>query len=147
MGFYTARTDLEGQLLVLYDGECVLCNTSVSFLMDQDSEGILLFATLQGDTGRTVMERHDQDPDELDSVGYVRGYETDDEVLYQKSTAILKALGDIGGIWRVVSYLWIVPKFLRDFVYDIVAEYRYSWFGKYDNCRIPTEEEREQFLE
>lgn len=136
-----------GSLVVLYDGECVLCNTSVDCLLKLDTEKIFLFAPLQGETGRKVLQRHDRDPAVLDSMAYVRGFGTENETLYRKSTGVLMALADLGGFWRAVSWLRFVPRFIRDPVYDFVAKYRYRWFGQYNECRIPDSVDRERFLE
>jgi len=136
-----------GELLVLYDGECVLCNGAVDRLLRWDTNDLLLFASLQGEVGRTVLRRHDQDPDRLDTMVYVRGYDTEDEQLYLESEGVLRALGDLGGWTRVLSYLRWVPRFIRDGIYNFVARNRYDWFGQYDECRIPDTADRDQFLD
>ncbi len=147
MSLFSSRADLRGELLVLYDGECVLCNGSVDFLLRRDTEEIFLFASLQGTVGAEVLTRHGEDPDRLDSLGYVRGYDTGDEELYFKSEAVLRALDDLGGFGRMASWLRWIPRSLRDYFYDIVAENRYDWFGQYDECRIPDSADRQRFLD
>lgn len=141
------KTAHNGELLVLYDGVCALCNGTVEFLLNRDTEGIFHFAQLQGETAETVLDRHDMSDSTLDSIAYVRGYGTDDETVYRKSDGVLMACYDLGGVWRVLSYLWYVPRILRDLVYDFVASIRYTVFGKYDECRIPDPEQRERFLD
>jgi predicted DCC family thiol-disulfide oxidoreductase YuxK len=147
MAFLPTRTDKKGELLLLYDGECVLCNSSVDFLLRRDIANIFLFGPLQGETGETVLKRHGLDPTALDTIVYVRDYSTDQETVYQKSTAVLQALDDLGGVWRLISWLRIMPEFIRDWLYDIVADNRYNWFGKYDECRIPDTAEQDRFME
>jgi predicted DCC family thiol-disulfide oxidoreductase YuxK len=141
------RTDRRGELLVLYDGKCVLCNSSVDFLLRRDTAEIFYFAQLQGETGRRVLKRHGKDPENLDSIVYVRGYDTADETIYEKSTAVLQALNDLGGIWKLLSYLKIIPRPIRDYIYETIAANRYTWFGQYDECRIPDSAANDRFLE
>lgn len=142
----TTEPEPEVDRLVLYDGECVLCNSSVDFLLRLDTEGVFLFAPLQGATAGNVLERHDRSADRLDSIVYVRGFRTDRETVFEKSTAVLRALEDLGGIWWLFSLLRYVPTTFRDWVYDFVADNRYRWFGRYDQCRIP-DDDRDRFLD
>lgn len=136
-----------GDALVLYDGVCALCNGSVEFLLNRDTEGVFLFAPLQSETAREVLERHGESDRALESIAYVRGWGTEDETLYRKSDGVLMACYDLGGFWRILSYSWYIPRVLRDAVYDFVAAIRYSVFGKYDECRIPDPDQRERFLD
>ena len=133
--------------LVLYDGECVLCNSSVDLLIRLDTENRFLFAPLQGETAEQVLERHERSADRLDSIVYVRGFESEDERIYEKSTAVLRALGDLGGAWWILSWMRVLPEVLRNWVYDLVANNRYRWFGQYDQCRIPDSADRDRFLD
>ncbi|MFB6346072.1 MAG: thiol-disulfide oxidoreductase DCC family protein [bacterium] len=142
-----SREDRKGNLLVLYDGVCPLCNASVEFLLNRDTEGIFRFAPLQGETAETILERHGQSGTNLDSIAYVRGWETDEETIYRKSDGVLMALYDLGGAWSLLSYAWYLPRFLRDTVYNAIAAVRYSVFGKYDECRLPDPDQRERFLD
>lgn len=137
----------DGDLLVLYDGVCPLCNASVEFLLNRDTEGIFLFAPLQSETAQEILERHDQSETTLDSIAYVRGYGTESETIYRKSDGVLMACYDLGGLLGVFSCTWYIPRFIRDAVYDFVAAIRYSVFGKYDECRIPDPDVRDRFLD
>lgn len=139
--------EYNGESIVLYDGECVLCNSSVNFLLKRDNKSVLYYGQLQGETGQEILKRHGQDPNNLDSVVLVQNFNTPTEKIFSKSTAVLKALAEIGGFWKIMSGLIIVPEFIRDFIYDIVAKYRYSWFGKYDQCRIPSSMDRDRFID
>lgn len=138
---------LTGDQLVLYDGKCVLCNSSVDLLIRLDTDDQFLFAPLQGNTAADVLARHDRSADRLDSIVYVRGFGTDEEQIYEQSTAVLHALGDLGGIWWIFSWLRLLPASFRDWFYDLVAENRYRWFGQYDQCRIPDSADRDRFLD
>jgi len=127
--------------IVFFDGVCNLCNGSVNFLIDRDREKRLRFAPLQG---RTFQELRAGRPD-LPQLGTIVLH--DEKGLHFKSTAVLRVLRALGGVWRLTGVLFVVPRFLRDVVYDFVARHRYGWFGKSDSCRIPTPELRARFLD
>jgi predicted DCC family thiol-disulfide oxidoreductase YuxK len=128
--------------LVLYDGVCGLCDRSVQFFLEEDAGRTLRFAPLQGETTR---QRSDV-PADLRSLVFIANYGGPGEKIYFRSDAVLRALNQLGGFWRVVSWLRIVPRLLRDAVYNAVAARRYRWFGKFDACRLPTPESRPRFL-
>ena len=131
--------------LVLYDGVCALCNGTVRFLLRIDRRNMLAFAPLQGPTAARLAERHGFASD-VRSIVYVRSFGLKHERVHTKSEAVLRVLGDVGGVWWLFSLLRLVPRFLRDPVYDWVARHRYRWFGKYDQCPLPPPELRGRFL-
>lgn len=128
--------------LVLFDRVCGLCDRTVQFLLDEDFSETLLFAPLQGETAGQRMDL----PADLRSVVFITHRGTAGERVYYKSEAVLRALDCMGGFWRVVSWLRIIPRFVRDAVYDFVAAHRYNWFGKMETCRVPAPELRGRFL-
>ncbi len=128
--------------LVLYDGVCGMCDHTVQFLLDEDTAQTLKFAALQGETAT----RRADVPADLKSVAFVMNHGTAQEKIYFRSDAVLRMLDQIGGFWRVMSWLRVVPHSLRDMVYDAIAQRRYRWFGKLDTCRIPSPELRARFL-
>ncbi len=132
--------------LLLYDGVCALCNRSVRFLLRIDSRKRIFFAPLQGETAAGVRARH-RVPETLDSMILVTGLGDDDETVHAGSTAVLTSLAVVGGLWRVVSWLRIVPRPLRDLVYRWVARHRYRWFGRHESCPIPPPEVTGRFLD
>ena len=131
-------------LLVLYDGVCGLCDHTVQTLLRIDRNAILMFAPLQGDTAAEVRARHPEIAG-ADSIVFVLGGGVDEKV-YIKSGAVLRILGEIGGPWGLLALFQLVPRFIRDRVYDWVARNRYGWFGKFDACKIPAPAERARFL-
>ena len=135
-------------LVVLYDGVCGLCDRTIQFLLNIDKNQILKFATLQGETGSTVLKRHfiSEKTENYDSVIFIRGYNSDEETVYFRSGAVMQIFKELGGKWCVLSWLRIIPRFMRDGVYNIIANNRYKWFGKFDQCRLPSPEERARFL-
>ncbi len=143
--WFGPRRASSGRSVVFFDGVCAMCNRSMKLLIDEDRGRVLAFSPLQGETfkdlgGTTSIERG------LDSIVYVRGFGGDAATVFVRSEAVLQALRDVGGFWRVVSWLRLVPRPLRDRGYDFIAAHRYKWFGKYEECRLPTPQQREQLL-
>lgn len=130
--------------LVLYDGVCGLCDKTVQFALEHDPKGVLRFATLQGETGATVRARHPA-LEGVDSVVFVER-EGDTERVTVRSKAIFRMAAHLEGGVRALSVFSILPGFLADAAYDLVARVRYRIFGKLDQCRIPRPEERARFL-
>ena len=140
-----AEPDEAGHCVIFYDGVCALCHFAVRFLIARDRDGVLRFAPLQGETFAAFCAATPRQ-DGLDSVIYVRRYGSGEARVFVRSEAILQALRDIGGFWRVVSWARIIPRFMRDGLYDLIARRRYGWFGRYDECRLPTPRQRDQLL-
>jgi predicted DCC family thiol-disulfide oxidoreductase YuxK len=127
--------------VVLFDGVCNLCNASVLFVIKRDPRGIFRFAALQSAFAREILVKHNLDPDGLHSIIVVHGSR-----LYKRSRAALEVVRRLRGLWPILYILIIVPPFIRDWVYDWVASNRYDWFGKKDQCMIPTPELRSRFI-
>lgn len=123
--------------IVCFDGVCGLCNGFVDFLVQHDRARVLRYAPLQGATAARVEGL----PRDLDSVVVVDG----GRVLV-KSDAALTALSRLGGVWRLSAVARVIPRALRDRVYDLIARNRYRWFGKHEACRRPTADEAAWFL-
>jgi len=127
--------------IVLFDGICNFCNSSVNFIMDHDEENYFKFAAIQSEPGQELMKKFGLDPVNLTTFIFVQG-----DKYYTKTTAALKVAKHLGFPWNLSYIFIIVPPFIRNITYNIIAKYRYKWFGKKDACRIPTPEEREKFL-
>ncbi|MCU4926223.1 thiol-disulfide oxidoreductase DCC family protein [Halobacteria archaeon AArc-dxtr1] len=127
--------------VVLFDGVCNLCTGSVQFLIERDPEGVFRFAPLQSSVAEELLEDTDVDPDDLDSVVVI-----DDGRVYEKSDAVLRVAAYLGGIYRLLPPFRFLPTRLRNLVYDFVAARRYGWFGKKDQCMMPTPELQSRFL-
>lgn len=123
--------------IVIFDGVCGFCNRSIDILMKIDEKRELRYTPLQGEFAKGLAIEPD-----IDSIVF---YE--DGKLYYKSKAILKILRSLGGIWIIVNILYIIPRALRDFVYDLIAKYRYKIFGKMQSCRMPNKGEAELFVD
>ena len=127
--------------ILLFDGICNLCNGFVQFIIRRDPAARFKFASLQSEAGQAALGRLGMPRDVFNSLILIQ-----DEVGYTKSTAVLKTMRDLGGVWKILYVLMIIPRPVRDFFYDLVARSRYRIFGKRDACMIPTPELEARFL-
>ena len=134
------KDDENSPPVVLFDGVCKLCNGSVNFILRSDRKGRLKLATLQSDYGRSVLKEHGKNPDMLDSMMLLES-----DRLTVKSTAVIRISKYLDGAWPLCMIALVIPLFIRDFLYDIIAKNRYKWFGKYDTCRLPDPELEDRF--
>lgn len=134
-------------LIILYDGVCGLCNRLNQFLLKRDHHDRLLFASLQSELARKILERHGADPTDLDTVYVVENYDTPSEKLLKRSKAILRVVKELGGVWKIATVGNLLPRPLRDLFYDLVAQNRYKVFGKSDTCIMPEPKYRKKFLD
>ena len=128
--------------LLLFDGVCNLCNGFVNFVLDADSEGDFLLGALQSEAARPYLQAFGADPEAMDSLVLIENGQ-----LYTHSTAALRVFRRLDAPWPLLYGFIAVPPPLRDWVYNAVAANRYQWFGKREECRVPTPELRERFLE
>ncbi len=134
------KGDTHSPPVVLFDGVCKLCNGSVNFILPRDRKGRLKLAPLQSDYGRAVLKQHGKNPDAMDSMMLLEG-----KRLTVKSTAVIRISKYLGGAWPLCMIALVIPPFIRDFIYDIIAKNRTRWFGKYDTCRLPDPEFEDRF--
>lgn len=127
--------------VVLFDGVCNFCNGTVHFIIRQDKKNIFKFAPLQSPKGQELVQQYLLPANKTDSIILI-----ENGVAYTKSTAALKLANRFPWYWKWTQLLWIVPAFLRNAVYDLIAQNRYKWFGKKDECMIPTGKTKEKFL-
>ena len=130
-------------LTVYFDGVCTLCNGFVDFLIRRDRRRILRYASRQGTAFAALAARHP----EIASVDTMLAHVLEGDRLFLKSDATLATIGFLPAPWPLWGAFRIVPRFLRNAVYDWVARNRYRMFGKRDTCRLPSPEERELFLD
>lgn len=133
--------DLAAHPVLLFDGVCNLCHASVRFVLERDRAARFRFAPLQSEIGRALLARHGFDPTALDTVVLV-----DADGAHVRSDGALRTLRALGAPWSWLGVLRIIPRPLRDAVYDWIARHRYRWFGKQDACPLPRPEWRERFL-
>ncbi|OIJ14060.1 thiol-disulfide oxidoreductase [Anaerobacillus arseniciselenatis] len=126
--------------IVLFDGECNFCDRSVHFIIKRDKKALYKFASIQSSAGQNIIKKYGV-PTNVDSLVVV-----ETERFYLKSTAALKICKNLDGVWKLFYSLLIVPRPLRDFIYEFIARNRYKWFGKKDKCMVPSAEIRKRFL-
>jgi len=139
--------EAEAKAIVLYDGVCGLCNRAVQFLLKRDRHDRLQFASLQSDLAARVLNRHGMNPKGLDTVYAVLNYGEPNETLLAKGDAFLFFAGVIDGVWSVARVVKVVPRPVRNWLYDFVARHRYQVFGKSESCMLPDPKQRHKFLE
>ncbi len=127
--------------IILFDGVCNFCNSSVNFIINRDSEKKILFASLQSETGQKLLKQFNLPTENFTSLVLVSGDE-----FFTKSDAGLRIAKMLDGGWKTLYITKIIPRFIRNFIYDLIANNRYKIFGKSDHCMLPTKEVRERFL-
>lgn len=132
-------------MILFYDGVCGLCDRIVRFVLRHDGAGVFRFAPLQSDYAAAVLARHGRDAADLDSVCLLVDPDGPNERLLARSDAACAVFDGLGGAWRLLALGRLLPRPLRDAAYDVVASRRYRWFGRYDQCAIPSAELRARF--
>tara|TARA_R110002033_G_scaffold2252_3_gene15825 strand:+ start:7766 stop:8182 length:417 start_codon:yes stop_codon:yes gene_type:complete len=129
--------------LILFDGVCNLCNSSVQYVIAHDKKNLFMFTALQSDIGQEIIKNHKIDTSKIDSILLY----TPEKGIHYKSTAALKIAAKLGFPINLMGVFFIVPPFIRNWVYDYIAKNRYKWYGKQEACWIPTPELKSKFLE
>lgn len=127
--------------LILFDGVCNLCNGSVQFVINHDPEGYFRFASLQSEKGQAILKELGMKTDNFDTFIYIENGKA-----YTKSTGVLNVIKHFKNFYRFFFFLTILPAPIRDFFYTFVARNRYHFFGKKEQCMIPTPELKARFL-
>lgn len=126
--------------VVFFDGVCNLCNASVDLILRNDPKNRFLFSSLQGEAARRLLP-----PTDLQNLNTLIFYENGE--IFRRSTAALKIAVRLSGLWPLFGVFFILPRFLRDPFYDLIARNRYRFWGKKETCRIPSPAERAKFLD
>src|SRR6266498_2986558 len=126
--------------IILFDGVCNFCNSMVNFIISQDKKNVFLFYALQSDSGKKLLEEYKIDWKANDSFVVI-----ENDKAYMKSNATLRLYGKLPWYWKWTQVFWIVPRFIRDGVYNFIAKNRYRWFGKKEKCMVPTPATSEKF--
>ncbi len=127
--------------IILFDGVCNLCNASVLFVIERDKKNVFQFASLQSSFGQQVLKKHQLSSSDFDSMILLQ-----DGTIHQRSDAALRIAKELSGAWKLLYGFIIVPRFIRNGVYNFVARNRYKWFGKQEACMIPTPELKAKFF-
>lgn len=127
--------------IILFDGVCNLCNSSIQKVIENDDKNIFQFASLQSDFGQGFLKKNDFNQDEFNSIILIDG-----EKFYTQSDAALRIGKELKGIYKISKYLLWIPKFIRNTVYKYISRNRYNWFGKKESCWLPTPELKQKFI-
>jgi predicted DCC family thiol-disulfide oxidoreductase YuxK len=129
--------------IVLFDGVCNLCNGAIQFIIKRDNSDIFRYAALQSDIGKQIVSERNIDISKVDSIILI----DPGVVYYIKSTAALEIGKGLKGYRTISSVLLWFPSTLRDIVYDFIARNRYQWYGKKEECMVPSPELKAKFLD
>lgn len=127
--------------ILLFDGICNLCNASVQFILKRDPKEQFIFASLQSDAAKNILLQYNLKNYSLNSLVLI-----EEGQLFQKSTAVLKICRHLNWPWKLFYVFKLLPKFLRDKVYEFMAKRRYRWFGKKDSCVLMIPEYKNRFI-
>jgi predicted DCC family thiol-disulfide oxidoreductase YuxK len=127
--------------LLLFDGECNLCNGTVQFVIQRDKNAKIKFTSLQSDAGQSIMKKYAIPQHYMESIILL-----ENDKIYYKSTAALRLFKQLDGLWKLSYVFIIVPKFIRNVVYDFIARNRIKWFGKAETCWVMTADLKNRFL-
>ncbi|MFA4853630.1 MAG: DCC1-like thiol-disulfide oxidoreductase family protein [Bacteroidales bacterium] len=120
---------INNENILLFDGFCNLCSRLVNFIIKRDKKAKFLFVSLQSASGQSMFKKFGLPTDDFDSVVYIRS-----DKYFLKSSAILHILKELGSIWKLFFIFIIIPNFICDFIYKIIAKTRYKIFGRHDSC-------------
>jgi predicted DCC family thiol-disulfide oxidoreductase YuxK len=133
---------MQNDHIILFDGVCNFCNYWVNFIIVRDKDDILKFAALQSEAGQNLLKKFNLQTVDFDTFILIDG-----EIYFTKSTAALRIARKLNYPVKVLYFFIFIPKFLRDLIYSLIAMNRYKIFGKRDICRLPSENEKEKFLD
>lgn len=128
--------------VILFDGQCNLCDASVQFVLDHERDHELKFAPLESEAGRAILARYGLSPDDNSTVVLIANGQ-----VYTRSTAALRIARHLRWPWRWLAALVVIPRPIRDALYRMIATRRYRWFGRREACRVPDPELAERFLD
>jgi predicted DCC family thiol-disulfide oxidoreductase YuxK len=134
--------DLAAHGVILFDGVCNLCNGVVQFIIPRDPNRYFYYAALQSDAGYKLRKQYHLSTTEINTFILVQNGE-----IYTKSTAALLVARKLPGLWSLLAAFIVIPRFLRDPIYDWVSRNRYKWFGQKTECMMPTAETKLRFLD
>jgi len=132
---------LKNKTILLFDGYCNLCHSSVQFVLKHEKNHDIYFASLQSKVGEDILSYYSIDPKETDSLVLIEKNKA-----YTKSSAALRLSKHLKGLFPVTFGFIIIPAFIRNLVYDFIAKNRYKWYGKKDSCMVPDPELAKRFL-
>lgn len=140
-GAENAKNDKWPKPIIIFDGLCNLCNSTVNFIIHRDKSCKLQFTPAQSQASIYLQKKYDINLLDMETIVLIKN-----GVVYSKSDAVIQIAKYLDGRWKFISFIKFFPKFLRDMVYSIVATNRYNWFGKKESCMAPSEDTKNRFL-
>lgn len=132
---------MDNSPIILFDGVCNFCNSAVNFIIRRNKNASLLFAAMQSQAGQKILQQYGLPVNDMQSFVLIENGKA-----YKQSTAALRICRHLSGLWPLCYGFIIVPAFIRNAVYNWIAKNRYKWFGKQQQCMIPTPEVKARFL-
>ena len=133
---------MENKKIIFYDGVCNMCNSFVNTIISLDKKNQLFFSPLHGKIAKKLLKEHSEKIKNIDSVIFYSHSK-----ISVKSKAVIDIINSLGSLYKIISILNIIPSLLLDYIYDLVAKNRYSWFGKKSSCPMPDKKIVSQFIE
>ena len=133
---------MENKKIIFYDGVCNMCNSFVNTIISLDKKNQLFFSPLNGKIAKKLLKEHSEKIKNIDSVIFYSHSK-----ISVKSKAVIDIINSLGSFYKIISILNIIPSLLLDYIYDLVAKNRYSWFGKKSSCPMPDKKIVSQFIE
>ena len=127
--------------LILFDGVCNLCNSTVQFIIKRDKKNLFQFAALQSEIGQKKLANYNLHQKKIDSIVLIINGKA-----YIYSAAALRIFWNLGNFWILIKIFWLIPFFIRDWIYKLIAYFRYRFFGKKTECMLPNPEWKNKFL-
>ncbi|MEO7306740.1 MAG: thiol-disulfide oxidoreductase DCC family protein [Ferruginibacter sp.] len=132
---------MDQQPIILFDGVCNFCNSAINFTIKRNAKANILFAPMQSEAGQKLLKQYNLPAEDMESFVFI-----ENGIAYKRSTAALRVCRYLRALWSLCYGLIIVPKFIRDGIYNWIAKNRYKWFGIRKECMIPTPDIKARFL-
>ncbi len=127
--------------IILFDGVCVLCNAWARFILRYDRQRNFKLCSVQSSSGQAILSYYGYPTDEFKTMLYI-----ENETLFERSGAFIRVIRQMPFPFKLLAVFWIIPRPLRDWGYDLIAQNRYRLFGRYEQCRMPDASQRDRFL-
>ncbi|MGO2012709.1 MAG: thiol-disulfide oxidoreductase DCC family protein [Pseudoalteromonas sp.] len=141
MSSFNVQQLIKSKQIILFDGQCKLCNAWCNFIIKHDKKLCFKLCSVQSDKGQAILNYFNYPMDNFKTMIYVQS-----DVCLTQSDAVLAITNQLGWPWRAANIMRLIPKRLRNWVYDRIAFNRYRLFGKLDYCRLPKSSHEQHYL-
>ena len=133
---------MDNPRIIIFDGVCNFCNSSVNFIIKRDHNNLFLFSPMQSQFAQDMISKFGVEGGDLDTFILIKNGEC-----YVRTDAALEIIKDLSGHWYLLSIFKLLPRSIRDFFYRVFAKNRYRLFGRTDTCMVPSQEVADKFLD